>query len=103
MTFSNANNATFNLQAQLRGGVHTRADVSTWIKKQWASMVRRELEQNLTMRNFIYNVQFPSGKVGDRVTIPTLGRLAVARKAAGVPVTLQKASAAAWSVDIDHK
>lgn len=101
MTFTNANNTTFNLQAQYRGGLHTKADVNSWIKKQWATMVRRELEQDLLMRQFIMNVSFPNGKVGDRVTIPTLGRLAVANKTAGAPVTLQKASASSWSIDID--
>lgn len=100
MTFSNANNTTFNLQAQYRGGLYTRADVSSWIKKQWATMVRRELEQDLLLRQFIMNVSFPQGKVGDRVTIPTLGRLGVNRKAAGVPVTLQKGNTGSWSIDI---
>lgn len=102
MTFSNANNATFNLQAQYRGGVMTKADVNSWVKKQWATMVRRELEQKLLMRQWIMNVSFPDGKVGDRVTIPTLGRLGVNTKTAGVPVTLQKGNAGSWSIDIDQ-
>jgi hypothetical protein len=100
MTFAAGNNTTFALQAQYRGGLYTKADVNSWIKKQWATMVRRELEQDLLLRQFIMNVSFPQGKVGDRVTIPTLGRLGVNRKTAGLPVTLQKGNTGAWSIDI---
>lgn len=104
MTFSNANNSTLNLQAQYRGGVNTRADVSSWIKKQWATMVRRELEQNLLMRRYVMTVTFPDGKKGDRVTIPTIGRLAVNDKIAAQPVTLQKPTTGTWAIDITrHK
>ena len=100
MTFSNANNATYNLQAQYKGAVYTKADVSQWIKKQWATMVRRELEQDLLLRRFVMNVSFPQGKVGDTVTIPTIGRLGVNTKVAGVPVTLQKGNTGSWSIQI---
>jgi hypothetical protein len=102
MSFSNANNATFNLQAQYRGAAYTRSDVALWIKKQWATMVRRELEQDLLLRRFIMNVSFPQGKVGDTVSIPTLGRLGVNTKQAGVPVTLQKGNTGSWIVTIDQ-
>lgn len=102
--FSNANNASLNLQATFRGGVNTRADVASWIKKQWATMVRRELEQNMIMRRYTWNVTFPDGKVGDRVTIPTIGRMAVNDKLAGTPVNLQKPSTGTWAIDITrHK
>lgn len=100
MTFTNANNATYNLQATYKGGVFTKADVASWIKKQWATMVRRELEQDLLLRRFVMNVSFPQGKVGDTVTIPTLGRLGVNTKVAGVPVTLQKGNTGSWSINI---
>ncbi len=104
MSFSNANNSSLNLQAQYRGGVNTRADVSSWIKKQWATMVRRELEQNLLMRRYVMTVTFPDGKKGDRVTIPTIGRLAVNDKLAATPVTLQKPTTGTWAIDITrHK
>lgn len=100
--FTNANNTTFNLQATYRGAVMNKADVNSWIKKQWATYVRRELEQDLLLRRFVMNVQFPNGKKGDRVTIPTLGRLGVNRKVAGVPVTLQAGNTGSWSIDIDQ-
>lgn len=100
MTFTNANNTTYNLQATYKGGVFTKADVASWIKKQWATMVRRELEQDLLLRRFVMNVSFPQGKVGDTVTIPTLGRLGVNTKIAGVPVTLQKGNTGSWSINI---
>lgn len=104
MSFSNANNASLNLQAALRGGVNVRADVSTWIKKQWATMVRAELNQNLLMRKYVWAVTFPDGKVGDRVTIPTIGRLAVNDKVAAQPVTMQKPTVGTWAIDITrHK
>lgn len=104
MTFSNANNSTLNLQAALRGGVNTRADVTAWIKKQWATMVRRELDQNLLMRRYIMSVTFPDGKKGDRVTIPTMGRMAVNDKVAATPVILQKPATGTWAIDITrHK
>jgi hypothetical protein len=104
MSFSNANNTTLNLQAALRGGVNVRADVSTWIKKQWATMVRRELDQNMLMRRFVMTVTFPDGKKGDRVTIPTIGRLGVNDKVAAQPVTLQKPTTGTWAIDITrHK
>lgn len=99
-TFSNANNTTYNLQATYRGAPYVKADVASWIKKQWATMVRRELDQDLLLRQFVMMVQFPQGKVGDRVTIPTLGRLGVNRKIAGVPVTLQKGNTGSWAIDI---
>jgi hypothetical protein len=102
MTFSNANNATYNLQASYRGAAYTKADVSSWIKKQWATMVRRELEQKLLMRQWVMNVSFPQGKVGDTITIPTLGRLGVNRKVAGVPVTLQKGNTGSWSIQVSQ-
>jgi len=66
MSFSNANNASLNLQATYRGGVNTRADVASWIKKQWATMVRRELEQNLLMRRYVMTVTFPDGTAHGR-------------------------------------
>jgi hypothetical protein len=100
MTFSNANNATFNLQAQYRGSTYTRSDVALWIKKQWATMVRRELEQDLLLRQFCTNVSFPQGKVGDTITIPTIGRLAANRKVAGVPVNLQRGNTGSWSIQV---
>lgn len=104
MSFSNANNTSLNLQAQYRGGVNVRADVASWIKKQWATMVRRELDQNLLMRRYVMTVTFPDGKKGDRVTIPTLGRLAVNDKVAAQPVILQKPGTGTWSIDITrHK
>lgn len=104
MSFSNANNSSLNLQAALRGGVNVRADVASWIKKQWATMVRAELDQNLIMRKYVWNVTFPDGKKGDRVTIPTIGRLGVNDKVAAQPVTLQKPSTNTWSIDITrHK
>lgn len=104
MTFSNANNSSLNLQATYRGGVNVRADVASWIKKQWATMVRRELDQNLLMRRYVMTVAFPDGKKGDRVTIPTIGRLGVNDKIAAQPVTLQKPATGTWAIDITrHK
>jgi hypothetical protein len=100
MSFTNANNATFNLQAQYRGSVNTKADVAAWVKKQWATQVRRELEQNLLMRRYVKMITFPDGKFGDRITIPTLGRLAVNRKQSGLPVTLQKGVTGGWNIEI---
>lgn len=100
MAFSNANNATYNLQATLRGDGYVKSDVATWIKEQWATMVRREFEQDLRMRKYVKMVSFPQGKVGDKVTIPTLGRLAVNRKTAGVPVTLQKGNTGTWAIEV---
>lgn len=104
MSFSQATNTSSNLQATYKGGVTTRADVASWIKKQWATMVRRELEQNQLMRRYVWNVTFPDGKKGDRVTIPTMGRLAVNDKTAATPVTLQKPNVGTWAIDITrHK
>lgn len=104
MSFSNANNTTLNLQATYRGGVTTRADVSSWIKKQWSTMVRRELDQNLLMRRYVMTLSFPDGKKGDRVTIPTIGRLGVNDKVAASPVILQKPTTGTWVIDITrHK
>lgn len=102
MTFSNANNTTYNLQATYRGGAFVKSDVSTWIKQQWATMVRRALDQKLLMRQFAMMITFPDGKKGDRVTIPTLGRLGVNVKAAGVPVTLQKNTPGNWQILVDQ-
>lgn len=102
MTFSNANNTTFNLQATYRGGAFVKSDVSTWIKQQWATMVRRALDQKLLMRQFAMMITFPDGKHGDRVTIPTLGRLGVNVKAAGVPVTLQKNTPGNYQILVDQ-
>jgi hypothetical protein len=99
--FSNTNNTSLNLQATYKGSVFTKADVQEWIKKQWATMVRRELDQNLLMRQFIMNVAFPQGKVGDTITIPTLGRLGVNDKKPGEPVNLQSASTNYWRILID--
>lgn len=102
MTFTNANNSTYNLQATYRGATYVKADVNSWIKKQWAKMVRRELDQKLLMRQFVMMFQFPDGKFGDTITIPTIGRLGVNRKIAGVPVTLQKGQTNSFSVLIDQ-
>ena len=102
MTFSNANNTTYNLQATYKGGLFTKSDVSTWIKQQWATMVRRKLDQKLLLRQFVKFITFPDGKKGDRVTIPTLDRLGVNTKVAGVPVTLQKNTPGSWQIIIDQ-
>lgn len=102
MTFSNANNATLDLQAQLRGGLFLKSDVAAWVKKQWSTMVKRELDQDLLMRQFVMQVSFPKGKVGDRIIIPTLGRLGVNRKVAGQPVFLQKTATGDYSIVVDQ-
>lgn len=102
MTFLNTNNATYNLQATYKGGLFVKSDVATWIKNQWATMVRREIEQDLLMRRFVMGITFPEGKYGDRVTIPTIGRLGVNTKIAGVPVNLQKTSPGTWQILIDQ-
>lgn len=102
MTFANANNATYDLQATYKGGLFVKADVSSWIKQQWATMVRRKLEQKLLMRRYAKLITFPDGKKGDRVTIPTLDRLGVNTKVAGVPVTLQKNNPGSWQIIIDQ-
>jgi hypothetical protein len=52
------------------------------------------------MRRYVMTVTFPDGKKGDRVTIPTLGRLGVNRKVAGAPVTLQQGNTGSWSIDV---
>lgn len=100
--FTNANNATYNLQATYKGAVNVKSDVNAWIKKQWATFVRRELEQNMLMRKYVWNVTFPQGKKGDQLTIPTIGRLGVNRKLEGVPVTLQKPTNGTWTVLVDQ-
>lgn len=100
MAFSVNNNTTYNLQANLRGGAFAKDNVASWIKKQWATMVRREFEQDLRMRKYVKMVSFPQGKAGDKVTIPTLGRLGVNRKTAGVPVTLQKGNTGSWAIEV---
>lgn len=102
MTFSNANNATLNLQAQLRGGMFLKSDVKDWIKKQWTTMVQRELAQDLLMRQFCTTISFADGKKGDRIIVPTLGRLGVNRKVAGQPVFLQKTTTDTWSITVDQ-
>lgn len=102
VNFANANNASLNLQAALRGGMFVKSDVSAWIKKQWSTMVMRELEQDLLMRQFVSTVSFPEGKVGDRIIVPTLGRLGVNRKVAGQPVVLQKTATGDWSITVDQ-
>jgi Phage capsid protein len=102
MPFSNANNATYNLQATYKGDLFIKSDVASWIKQQWSTQVRRALEQRMLMRQYVMNVVFPDGKVGDRVTIPTLGRLGVNTKVAGVPVTLQKTTTGSWQILIDQ-
>jgi hypothetical protein len=90
-----------NIQGTYKGSVFTKADVTEWIKKQWATMVRRELDQNLLMRQFVMNVSFPQGKVGDTITIPTLGRLGVNDKLPGTPVNLQSAETNYWRIVVD--
>lgn len=102
MTFSNANNAALDLQAQLRGGMFLKSDVTSWVQKQWSTMVKRELDQDLLMRRFVMMVSFPKGKVGDRIIIPTLGRLGVNRKVAAQPVQLQKTTTGDWSITVDQ-
>lgn len=102
MTFANANNSTYNLQAQYRGGLFVKSDIAAWIKNQWATMVRREIDQDMLMRRFVMNISFPDGKFGDRITIPTVGRLGVNTKNAGVPVNLQKTSPGTWQILIDQ-
>lgn len=102
MTFSNANNASLNLQAQLRGGMFLKSDVASWVKKQWSTMVKRELDQDLLMRQFCTLISFADGKKGDRIIVPTLGRLGVNRKVAGQPVFLQKTTTDTWSITVDQ-
>lgn len=102
MTFSNANNASLNLQAQLRGGMFLKSDVSSWVKKQWQTMVQRELDQDLLLRQFCTLISFADGKKGDRIIVPTLGRLGVNRKVAGQPVFLQKTTTDTWSITVDQ-
>lgn len=102
MTFSNANNSTLNLQAQLRGAPFLKSDVANWVKKQWSTMVKREIDQDLLMRQFVTLISFADGKKGDRIVVPSLGRLGVNTKVAGQPVFLQKTPTDTWSITVDQ-
>jgi len=102
MPFINQNNLDFNLQATYRGDLYTKQGVEKWIKQQWSTMVRRELEANLLMRQFIMNLSFPDGRHGDQVHIPTLGKLGVNTKQPALPVQLQKTDTDKMTIRIDQ-
>jgi hypothetical protein len=102
MPFNTSNNTNFDLQATYRGDLYTKQGVEKWIKQQWSTMVRRELEANLLMRQFIMNLSFPDGRHGDQVHIPTLGKLGVNTKQPSIPVELQKTDTDKMTIRIDQ-
>lgn len=101
MAFTNANNATLNLQAALRGSQVVQSDHAEMIIPQWLTMVTRALNAQLVMRNHVW-APTPTKTSGDKINIPSLGRLTVNPKVSDKPVTLQKSTSSNFSFFADR-
>lgn len=88
MAFSNANNATLNLQASLRGTQVLKGQHPEMIIPQWLTMVTRALNEKLVMRNYVWSPP-PVKESGSEINIPSIGRLSVNPKIEDKPVQFQ--------------
>lgn len=101
MAFTNAANATNNLQATYRGSQVLKGTHSDFITPQWLTMVTRALNEKTFMRNHVWSP--PVVKVsGSEVNIPSMGRLTVNPKVEEKPVTLQTATSGNFSFYADR-
>jgi len=101
MAFLNTNNAALNLQATYRGSAVAASDHSQLVIPQWLTMVTRALNSKLIMKNYVWSPT-PTKTSGDRINIPSLGRLHVNPKVEEQPVQLQKATSANFSFFADR-
>lgn len=101
MAFTNATNANLNLQATYRGSATLPSDHAQMIIPQWLTMVTRALNAKLIMKNYVW-APTPTKTSGDKINIPSLGRLTVNPKIEENPVTLQKATSNNFSFFADR-
>lgn len=101
MAFTNAQNAALNLQATYRGSAVAASDHAQMIIPQWLTMVTRALNSKLVMKNYVWSPT-PTKTSGDKINIPSLGRLTVNPKIEENPVTLQKATSNNFSFFSDR-
>jgi N4-gp56 family major capsid protein len=90
----------------LQGGAHQgsnfgKANLDTFIPEIWSQEVKRQLDNNLIMREQmrINPVQF--ARKGDTVHIPEVYRLAVNDKVYNTPVTLQNQTSGEFTMTVD--
>lgn len=91
MAFSNATNASANLQATYRGSQVVRGTNPEFITPQWLTMVTRALNSKYIMKNHVWQPT-PVKQSGDEINIPSMGRLTVNPKLEERPVKLQTAT-----------
>lgn len=101
MAFTNAANASLNLQATYRGSATTPSSHAEMIIPQWLTMVTRALNTKLIMKNYVW-APTPMKTSGDKINIPSLGRLTVNPKIEENPVTLQKSTSGNFSFFADR-
>jgi hypothetical protein len=91
MAFSNAANASANLQATYSGNQVLRGTHTDFITPQWLTMVTRALNAKYIMKNHVWQPT-PVKTSGSEINIPSMGRLAVNPKIEERPVKLQTAT-----------
>lgn len=89
-------------QGSLRGAAVTKVRADGFIPEQWVDEVRRSLDANFFARGYTSTMTFLNGKKGDRIKLPTTGRLGVNDKLTETPVQFQTLGNGEWYMDIDR-
>ena len=84
-----------------QGSALQTSQLDAFIPELWQTEIKKYLEDNLVMANFIRRVPF-TGKAGDRIRLPELGRLGVNTKLPASPVTFQSRSEKEYTMVIDQ-
>lgn len=88
-------------QGSLRGAAVTKVRADGFIPEQWVDEVKRNLDANFISKNYVTMLPFLSGKKGDRIKLPTVGRLGVNDKLPETPVQFQTLGSGEWYMDVD--
>lgn len=79
----------------------TTSQSQAFIPEIWSTEIKKYLEDNLVMSQFVRRVPFV-GKAGDRIRLPNLGRLGVNEKLPSTPVKFQSRKETEYSMVIDQ-
>jgi len=84
-----------------QGNALSTSQASAFIPELWVEEIKKYLEDNLVMSQFLRRVPFV-GREGDSIRLPNLGRLGVNTKLPGSPVNFQSRKETEYTMTIDQ-
>lgn len=79
----------------------SRSQVDAFVPEIWSTEIKKYLEDNLVMSQYIRRVPFV-GRQGDTIRLPNLGRLGVNTKLPGSPVNFQSRKETEYKMTVDQ-